>query len=53
MKNRKMARAMTEYMRKVNPELASALTDERDEVSGSICSGIFNSLADLAHVCVM
>ncbi|EIE24045.1 hypothetical protein COCSUDRAFT_62569 [Coccomyxa subellipsoidea C-169] len=31
MKNRKMARAMTEYMRKVNPELASALTDERDE----------------------
>ncbi|KAK9906678.1 hypothetical protein WJX75_006000 [Coccomyxa subellipsoidea] len=31
MKNRKMARAMTDYMRKVNPELASALTDERDE----------------------
>ncbi len=33
MKNRKMARAMTEYMRKVNPALAEALTDERDEVT--------------------
>lgn len=32
MKSRKIARAMTDYMRKVNPELASALTDERDEV---------------------
>ncbi|CAL8462425.1 g1958 [Coccomyxa elongata] len=31
MKNRRMARAMTEYMRKVNPALAEALTDERDE----------------------
>ena len=32
MKSRKAAKAMTEYLRTVNPELAAAMTDERDEV---------------------
>lgn len=32
MKSRKAAKAMTDYMRKINPELAAAMTDERDEV---------------------
>ena len=32
MKSRKAAKAMTEYLRTVNPGLAAAMTDERDEV---------------------
>ena len=32
MKSRKAAKAMTDYLRKINPELAAAMTDERDEV---------------------
>ena len=33
MKSRKAARAMAEYLRQLNPQLAAAMTDERDEVS--------------------
>ena len=32
MKTRESARKMVEYMRQVNPALAKALTDDRDEV---------------------
>ncbi len=32
MKTRKMAREMSDYMRQVNPQLAAALIDERDQV---------------------
>ncbi|CAL5227735.1 g10750 [Coccomyxa viridis] len=32
MKSRKAAKAMTEYLRTVNPGLAAAMTDERDEL---------------------
>lgn len=32
MKTRDSARKMVEYMRQVNPALAKALTDDRDEV---------------------
>ena len=32
MKSRKAARAMAEYLRQLNPQLAAAMTDERDEV---------------------
>ncbi|CAK0751245.1 hypothetical protein CVIRNUC_002053 [Coccomyxa viridis] len=31
MKSRKAARAMAEYLRQLNPQLAAAMTDERDE----------------------
>ncbi len=39
MKSRKAAKAMTDYLRKVNPALAAAMTDERDEVSTSFKHG--------------
>ena len=32
MKSRKAARAMAKYLRQLNPQLAAAMTDERDEV---------------------
>ena len=40
MKSRKAAKTMTDYLRTVNPELAAAMTDERDEVKLSLVNNI-------------
>ncbi|KAK9818306.1 hypothetical protein WJX72_010357 [[Myrmecia] bisecta] len=53
MKNRQMARSMTQYMRDVHPKLAQALIDERDEIMVDCLRGLRGkvvAVVGLAHL---